>query len=254
MSAAAIERLKTICARTFAGHGPVMTDGCISEAARLLQHNNGIAVGEVHGDYAHARFMKALLPKAAAMGVRHMYVEMFRQSRQDMLDRWQDDGDPQDLMAHINRQRFGYSTYNWVHYWDVLEVARQSGIRVTTIEPDEIPAPRHPGLIMMTRNIAWQKRIDQSQMEAPGKYILYCGQGHLEARECGGRSTMQAMMNISGIFLKRGLPGFMPAMRTPDLHHCWVPKAPDQTPISGMQITLSAKIGAPMPAPPVLCA
>lgn len=219
-----------------------MSDGCAEEALKLLDIHQGMVLGEVHGDYAHARFVRDLMSKAAARGVKHLYVEMFQQPLQGMIDLWQESDRPHMLVEHINNKRFAYSTYNWAHYWEILQAAKAAGIRVTAVEPAEVPDPGYPGLLMMVRNIGWQKCIDKSQAEAPGKYILYCGRGHLDARQCGDQSTMQKMMKIPGVSMLRGLPGFVPSIRNSDLHRCWLPKAADQTYINGLQREISAKI------------
>ncbi|HEY8964488.1 MAG TPA: ChaN family lipoprotein [Alphaproteobacteria bacterium] len=196
----------------------------------------GIALAEVHGEYAHARFIRAALPQLAEAGTRKMYIEHFQQWMQPVLDEWQETGDASDVKRLFNEALgLAHSRDQWVHTWKILNVARENNIRVIALEPDTVYAP-YIGLSILGRNYEWQKRIEQDQAQSPSPYILYCGQGHVTRKNDHGAFPVTKMLGIPAVMLRRGLPSYHESAVDQDLFHCWLPMSFDQTQITGVRM------------------
>lgn len=215
----------------------------LNTISRSLTEFNGAAFGEIHGNYSSADFMIEMAPFFAKQGVDTVYVEHFRQRNQPMLDKWQNGQDKEGILRQwIQANHYhSYATYAWNRYWKLFNAYKNEGIRIVAIEPDTVESS-YPGMEMYYRNAKWDDciRADLAERKDHGHYIIYCGQDHLFNRKSGGVSIV-SMRKIKGFVLDNGAYSHR-IMADRSLYSVTIPKAADQTKITGLRHMVSASL------------
>lgn len=224
-------------------HSEKRYDKILTTIGNVLEEFNGAAFGEIHGNYSSADFMTELAPFFKAQNVRTLFVEHFSQGTQPMVDKWQNDQEESvTLRQWIEANHYhSYATYAWQRYWKMFNAYKDVGIKIVGIDSDTIQSV-YPGTDMYYRNAKWDDRIREelAENDDKGSYLIYCGQDHLFDRTSGGVSIV-SMQKIKGFVLDNGAYAHR-RMLDSRLYSLTVPKAADQTQITGLRRMQSAKL------------
>lgn len=208
--------------------GKRMDEAEIGDAiASLLDGEQGLAFGEIHGHYAFPDFMVQNLQRFAEQGVTTLYMEHFFTQQQELLDEWQDNDNPEPLLEHMNRQGV-YSTKMWHRYWGMMKAAKENGIRMVAIDYSG------PELIfgrdeVQVRNGKWLETIaeDRDAKASDEKFIVYGGQAHFRngLLKSNGVGTQ---LDIPTIILENAAGRFGAVPGGKKLYQAHLPDADDQ--------------------------
>lgn len=200
--------------------------------AALLEEEQGLAFGEIHGSYAFPDFMARNMKMFSEQGVKTLYLEHFFTQQQELIDQWQDGGDAQPLLDHINRQGV-YATQMWHRYWEMMKAAQQNGIRMVAIDYDG------PDLMLKLddvelRNDKWMETIaaDRAQVGAEDKFIIYGGQAHFR-NGLLKKSGIGTQLDIPTIIMENGDGRFGKVPGMEKRYQIHLPYAEDQDMIYG---------------------
>jgi hypothetical protein len=207
--------------------------GAIKDA---LLHTGSVSFGETHGVYSHADFVTDFIPYAAEAGADRLYVEMFHQRNQKYIDEFQDSDDPRGLIWLMNNSP-SFSDKMWVHFWNVLQAAKDYGLRIVTVQPDKLDSV-FPGMEIFCRNIRFEQAVlkDQKAKATERPFIFMCGAWHLDRFMCSNGSPIHDMFGGAGVIIANGGRCLVRPGSKSRLAHMFVPHAPHQTPITPQPI------------------
>jgi hypothetical protein len=165
---------------------PLNADGTVKGGkeklvSALLEKNDGILWADSHGDTDVVDALSDLLPTLKTSGVQSLYIEMVASADQQVLDKFQKDGDTKALKEHLVKT-------GWDHAGDGKEVdhlvkmlanARKTGIKIHGI--DESGSGDLPLSERLERaNPHWAQVIRENLSTHPGlgKYVVFGGAAH----------------------------------------------------------------------------
>ncbi len=208
--------------------------GTIPQALSIMQEalerTGGMVFGETHGMYSHADFISDFIPRAGESGADRFYVEMFTQRQQGDINTWQDRGDKGALAWLLNHLP-AHSEHMRLYYWKMLTAARDSGLRVVGIEPDNKPV-FYPGTNIWARNMMWENAIEADQKAKGGAqkpFLVVCGAHHLDPYRCGYTTPLHKWFEVAGIRLGNGRPCLVPPLRRHAPAYMSLPRHAGQT-------------------------
>ena len=164
-----------------------------------LQHHDGIFVGDLHGDWDHARALQHALCSKDGASVKTLYIEMVPATLSAVtVDFLRDADDPAraDLVNQIwDKWRYGYPprasnsdapvSASLDHpYLQLIQSAALCGVEVVGIDVDRSDQPSSGLAYMLGRtkavNKAWASTIEQHQQQSPvaQKFVVFGGRLH----------------------------------------------------------------------------
>ncbi len=140
----------------------------------LLKVNSGVAIGDDHGEVCVTDFIQTELPAMQRQGVGTIYFEMIESEHQNALDQYMETGDPKIIEDIISYGWANKSPGMKQHYFDVIEAARDAGVRVVAIDRAEMGNRFHDS------NPHWVDVIEKDREQRPleEKFIVYGGHYH----------------------------------------------------------------------------
>lgn len=206
----------------------------------------GLALGEIHGHYAFPDFMTRNMAFFKAEGVDTLYVETLDAGHQHLLDSWQYGGDPNPLIDFMDAHTKAYSEDMWRRYFVMFHAAIENKIRLVAI--DGRVKDVYPGLELLGRNILWENKIVgdiktrvEGSSNGVGKFLVYCGQAHVDKNE-GGTTSISDMLKIPGVLMEPGAYGVTSLRKDDSLIRVFIPAAADQTKVYGLPMAPSRRI------------
>lgn len=163
----------------------------------LATQNEGIFIGEEHGDLSHTRLVEELSANFNNQGITTFYFELIPASENWRLEAWQQDNNIVPLEEWFEEQTIEYAEGMWDNYMDLLNHLNDLGVRIVGIDG------RDPDRGYKT-NKFWADIIREDQERNPGKYIAYGGRAHTRTDDCEYHETIQEELSIPALFLMKG--------------------------------------------------
>lgn len=225
---------------------PANEDNVKDVLAYKLKDSFGLALGEIHGHYAFPDFMTRNMGFFKSHGVDTLYLEAFHTQNQHLLDAWQYGGDPDPMIDFMDAHGKAYAEDMWRRYFVMFHTAIEHKIRLVAIDGQVKDV--YPGLELLGRNILWENKIvddiktrTDGDFAALGKFLIYCGQAHVDKRE-GGTTSISDMLRIPGVLMEPGAYGVTSLRKDDSLIRVFIPAAADQTKVYGLPMAPSRRI------------
>lgn len=184
---------------------------CALFEAAVMNHK-GIAVFESwHGTYAYPKLMIEMMPVWARRNVTRFYTEVVPASKQDLLDKWQNEGNENGIADYFDSRLYGNSRGMWQYYWLMLQAARDNNIRVVGIDNPDMHSGEgmrrrySPVFLAPFKNMSFESvvRDDQNSCAADEKFIVYSGENH--GTDYGGDlKSIHQRLEIPRMILREG--------------------------------------------------
>lgn len=171
----------------------------------LLVRNRGLGFGEYHGGYCYPMYLEERAKDFFGKGMHVLVVEFIQKNRQHLLDQWQTRGDASGLIAYMNNRTYANSSYQWEHYWKLLQSAKRAGMHLYgcgyTLDPNET-VQKYP---MEKANDAWVHTI-RSAMAHRGdgvKFGIFGGRAHFRYMD-GGVEGVNYRLDFPAVHMEMG--------------------------------------------------
>jgi hypothetical protein len=191
---------------------PLNADGTVKGGkeklvSALLEKNDGMLWADSHGDTDVVDALSDLLPTLKTSGVQSLYIEMVASADQQVLDKFQKDGDTEALKKHLVKTGWDHAGDGKEadHLVKMLANARKTGIKIYGI--DESGSGRLPLSERKERaNPHWVQVIRENLSTHPGlgKYVVFGGAAHsgnypAYSRNYPGYKGVNALLGIPSI-------------------------------------------------------
>lgn len=181
-------------------------DKIMQKIAELSEENQGLLLGEVHWKPATLEWLKNHMQELKELGYTRLYIEHVEATKQEYLDNFMADMPGAVEALHSNGFVEGFR--HWTRYMDVLQSAKEAGIKIVGIDTPTIAHSQEKGLNSInyneegldyrnrTANPYWKKIIkgDMADAGKDEKYLVWCGLGHSDAN--GGIDTLLGIPSI----------------------------------------------------------
>jgi Haem-binding uptake, Tiki superfamily, ChaN len=150
----------------------------------LLQRNEGLMFGDLHGEKAIPDFLINIMPDLRKDGVRHIFIEMFDSKDQQIIDQFYRGGDKAELVKYLKEKGWDKRSDSGEKGWaeriaDLVEAAKNEDIEVVAMDRDW-PADHNASDRLRLANDHWFSLVSthMATPHANGKYIVYGGGAH----------------------------------------------------------------------------
>ena len=192
----------------------------------LIEKNEGMAIGEYHGAYAYPIFVAERAKEFAKRGVKDFVMEIMPRNKQNLVDAWQDRGDPKPLIDYLNDRKLANSSYHFQYYWDMMQALNKAGIRIHVAG---YQTPKDQPYSMSDANQTLFDVVKRIRAHAPPgqKYLLFGGRGHFRYIY-DGEEGVSYRLSIPVIQLEDGDYKLVKNAVSPTEHSIFIPRAPNQ--------------------------
>jgi len=186
-----------------------LPDEPIEVFRELLSNNNGVAIGDHHGEFAILDFLSENMPKFKEMGVKQLFFEMVRSDCQDLLDNYAKTEETETKFPPRSGERFE-RTLDWeLNVWDgkggkpeglkerylkLFKAANENGIKIIGMDME------HTQNRLEDSNPHWEKIIkDNTANNNPDeKYLVFGGFYHF-SHLAAGTEDIKSVNELVGI-------------------------------------------------------
>lgn len=154
-----------------------MSDNPYDVSSSILKDNHGLFIGDSHGELSIPEWLKQHLDDFQREGVEQLHMEMVRSDHQFLIDNYYADveGSGIRLEAYLEKRWGHKSPGTGAAYFDIIETAKNNGIKVFGIDNDITGDNRLEG-----SNPHWASTINSKMTELSpnGKFLVFGGTGH----------------------------------------------------------------------------